>query len=411
MRLAATLALFTSGLSSVSRAHGEAPPLLNVLLVIVDNLRPQLASYESGAATITPRLDAFATSATVFANANCQIAWCAPSRNSFLTGRRPAVTRAWNFIDDFRKEGPDWVTLPGYFLASGYYTTATGKVFHPDLPSNFDFPFSWSDVVDCPSKEPCPNDTMACALPVGDADVDVAVADALIARLAARPAGRPFFAALGLQGPRLPWVYPADAAARYPPAAEIPIALNRTSAALSDSEFFRPTEIDQYADVRNVTHDAPMPDAVQHAMRRAYFATITNADTQIGRVLDYLTAAGLDNSTVISVVADHGQNLGEHGLWSMMTILDTSTRVPLMMRAPGHEPQAPSYAGPVELVDLYPTLASLAGLPAPPAAFALPGVDLSAALAGGRVAKDAAFSEITRCRNCSLAYNNSAACA
>jgi hypothetical protein len=200
MRLATTVALVLSTLAPTS--SGETPPH-NVLLIIVDNLRPQLASYDSGAATITPRLDAFAANATVFANANCQIAWCAPSRNSFLSGRRPAATRAWNFLDDFRGAGPDWTTLPGYFLHSGYYATATGKVFHPDLPRAFDYPASWSDAVDCPSKKPCPNGTMACALPAGDADVDAAAADALIARLAARPAGRPFFAALGLQGPRL----------------------------------------------------------------------------------------------------------------------------------------------------------------------------------------------------------------
>ena len=384
----------------------------NILLIVVDNFRPQFSSY-GDSVVITPHLNAFAANgSTLFSNANCQVAWCAPSRNSFLSGRRPSVTRAWNFLDSFREAGPAWVTLPGYFLNAGFYATGTGKVFHPELPANFDYPLSWSDEVFCPEKRGCPNSTMACTLPAGDVDADAAATDELLSRLASRPAGTPFFAAIGFQGPRLPWVFLSDAAAAYPPAAEIPIAVNRTSAALSDLEYFRPTEIDQYSDVRNVTHGAPMADDLQHVVRRAYYATITNADAQIGRVLDFVSAAGLDNNTVIAVVADHGQNLGEHNLWSMMSLMDTSMRVPFILRAPplAGAPQAPTFEGPVEMVDLYPTLAALAGLPPPPANWSLPGVDLSAALYGGAIAKDAAFSEITRCFNCSLAYNDSSQC-
>lgn len=92
-----------------------------------------------------------------------------------------------------------------------------------------------------------------------------------------------------------------------------------------------------------------------------------------------------------------------------MCYLVRSTQVPLLVRAPRVGAQAAVYPGPVELVDLYPTLAALAGLPPPPAAWALPGVDLSPALWGGPVAKAAAFSQITRCWNCTLAYGPEAA--
>jgi len=358
-------------------------------------------------------MDALANASTVFANANCQIAWCAPSRNSFLSGRRPQVTQAYNFLDSFREVGPEWVTLPGYFRSAGFYTTSVGKVFHPDLPPNYDANLSWSDAPVLPSKATC-HGNMMCQLPPGAADADAEAAEALIARLAARPPAQPFFAALGFQGPRLPWSYTAAEAARYPPAEDIPIAANSSAAALPPLEYFRPTEVDAYADVRNVTHDVPMPAAQQHAARRAYYATVSGVDTQLGRVLRWLDAAGLAGCTCVVLAGDHGQHLGELNLWSMMATLDTATRVPIIVKAAGAISQTPVYEGPVELVDLYPTLAALAGLPPPPAEWALPGVDLSPALAGQQLAKDAAFSQITRCSNCTAAYagdNNASQCA
>ena len=395
-----------------------AAPTPNVLLVLVDNLRPALGCY-GDAAAVTPAIDALAASAsaTLFANAVSQVAWCAPSRNSFLSGRRPRATRAYNFLDDFREPGAgaDWVTLPGYFKAHGYYATSVGKVFHPNLPADGDFPQSWSDAPFAPDKRGCPGETMTCALAPGDVDVDAAAADEAIARLARRPAGAPFFLALGLQGPRLPWRFAPAEAARLPLPADFPLAINRTAVGLAPLEYFRPTEVDQYSDVRNVTHAAPMADTQQRAARRAYYATVAGADTQLARVLVALEASGDANSTIVALAADHGQSLGERNLWSMMGLLDASTRVPLIVRLPpsfSAAAQPRVYYEPVELVDLYPTLASLAGLPPPPAAWALPGADLSPAFSGGAVAKDAAFSQITRCFDCAAAYaNESAQCA
>ncbi len=308
------------------------PALLNVLWLLVDNLGPRLGSY--GEPTVqSPYLDALAATSTVFSNAHCQVAWCAPSRNSFLSGRRPQVTQAYNFLDSFREgAGANWTTLPGYFLSHGYYVTGSGKVFHPSLPAAGDFPWSWSDEVFAPSKAPCPNATMFCALPAGAADVDAAATDALLARLRARRGGRPFFAVLGLQAPRLPWAYPPAAAARYPPAPDVPISPHGAPGALAPLEYFRPTEVDQYSDVRNVTHAAPMAAALQRAARRAYYATVTAADAQAGRALAWLDAAALADDTVVLLSADHGQNLGERGLWSMMGLRDTATQVPLMIR-------------------------------------------------------------------------------
>lgn len=142
-----------------------APPaprpagLRNILLVVVDDLRPQMSPYGQ-AETVTPNLDAFSKGALVFDRAYCQQAVCSPSRNSFLSGRRPDATKAWNFLTHFREVGPDWTTMPEYFLKAGWFVAGTGKVYHPGLPPNNDPP-SWSQPYSNqgqrnPSCPPCP---------------------------------------------------------------------------------------------------------------------------------------------------------------------------------------------------------------------------------------------------------------
>lgn len=433
--------------SASTAAAGTARGSTNVLFIVVDNLRPALGAY-GHTEVVTPRIDALAADSTLFSRAFCQEAWCSPSRNSFLTGRTPDETKAYNFRDSFRQSasgqpgpGADWTTLPGYFLQHGYYASSSGKVFHPDLPTNFDFPRSWSDQPILQNKTSCTGtrpfcnetqhtcETMACqfAPPARNADEDCA--ELLISRLNAwksRPARRPFFLAAGFQGPRLPWSYPSSVVAtRYPLRAG-----NLSVAKLQDSptgellEWFRPVEIDQYADV-HVTYNKPMSFANQQRVRLAYYAAITNVDDQVGRLLDALEGAGTDvvANTAVVFTADHAQNLGEANMWSMMNLLETSLRVPLLIKpAPLDARFAPPRAGlpavyphPVELLDLMPTLAGLASLPAPPAAWKLPGTDLTSAMMGSGSGANpaikplnAAFSQITRCLNCTLAYTNAA---
>merc|ERR1711871_778297 len=148
---------------------------------------------------------------------------------------------------------------------------------------------------------------------------------------------------VGFSAPRLPWSYPASAAASYPPAEDIPAAKHWRSpppffappAPRDDSrptragqmralEWFRPVEVDFYSDVRNVTHDSPMPLRAQQQLRRAYYSAISHVDTQVGRVLHALDNLGLTRDTIVVLTADHGQNVGEHNMWSMMNLLETS---------------------------------------------------------------------------------------
>lgn len=202
-------------------------------------------------------------------------------------GRRPYRTHAWGFRDDFREDHADWVTLPGYFLQHGYHVVGVGKTFHPDLPAAYDYPRSWSTPVLNPDKPICPNNTMTCAFDPHSAagsrfDADGNSTRLALAALETRPRDQPFLLVVGLQGPRLPWSYPAEVALRYPPAAELPLARHLASPGADESvEWFRPTEIDLYDDVHNVTHAAPMAPVRQHQARLAYLATATYLDDQV----------------------------------------------------------------------------------------------------------------------------------
>ena len=138
----------------------------NVLYIVVDDLRPQFGAYGQGYMH-TPNIDSLANRSLIFDRAYCQFAFCAPSRNSFMTGRRPDRTQCWNFIDNFREVGPNWISMPQYFKENGYFTSGVGKLYHPDLPPNGDPP-SWSDDINFPYINPpyisCPNFTAWCNL-------------------------------------------------------------------------------------------------------------------------------------------------------------------------------------------------------------------------------------------------------
>eukprot|EP00947_MAST-08B_sp_MAST-8B-sp1_P004356 g4356.t1 len=146
----------------------------NVLFFISDDLRPEIFAFGEKFMK-TPNLDKLAAKSMVFEQAYCQQAICGPTRNSFLSGRRPQRTKSWNFIDHFREAGvgKDWISFPQYFKEAGYLTYGGGKTYHPNLPPNNDIPKSWTEdrpyvsegdgkcnnTYGTPSKNVCPDDT------------------------------------------------------------------------------------------------------------------------------------------------------------------------------------------------------------------------------------------------------------
>ena len=220
-----------------------SPPRMNVLYFVADDLRPEfLAAYDQKV-MITPALDKIASEGLVFDHAYCSVAVCSPSRNSFMSGRRPHRTLVFdNSGTDFREngQGANWTTLPQHFKDSGWLTLGGGKTFHPGHPANDDEPASWSQDMPyfkfsyalgpCPGKcgedgaSPCKpgNNTSGgqcswidtwCAMDGPDEQFyDFGLANNTIERLQfaalANNSQRPFFVQSGFARPHAPWRVP-----------------------------------------------------------------------------------------------------------------------------------------------------------------------------------------------------------
>jgi iduronate 2-sulfatase len=352
----------------------------NVLFIVADDLNCAIAPY-GDAAAITPHLDRLAARGLVFANAYCQQAVCNPSRSSFLTGLRPNTVQ----VDDLRKSfrevapgGPTLVTLPQHFKNHGYFCQNIGKLFH-NMGETQDRR-SWSiDEVLCRGTHA--DDTVykntpahlrtqqtAKKAPVTEAlsVADTAYRDGQIANLAAAMLrdhphdGQPFFLAVGFWRPHLPFVAPKKYWDLYDPAAlPMPVPavppVGAPEIALHDSR-----ELRGYG---NVPQDRDLDaDEVRH-LRHGYYASISFMDAQVGQILDALEESGHAESTIVCFTSDHGFHIGEHRLWGKTSNFERDARVPLIIADPaqpaGHGKTTTALA---ELVDLYPTLASLGGI-------------------------------------------------
>ncbi len=352
----------------------------NVLFIVADDLRTDLACYGEEEA-ITPHLDRLARHGVRFDRAYCQQAVCNPSRASVLTGQRPDTLRVWDLRVHFRDLHPSLVTLPQHFRNHGYRTIGLGKVFHNQTGRRegapFSDPMSWSEaplfadgahwqdwVVPGSAAGPARKGGATQRLDVPDeAYLDGRIAAAAVARLQAfRDRPEPFFLAVGFWKPHLPFNAPKrywDLYDRSRIATSAGAALPAGAPALAGhgSE-----ELRSYV---GVPRDGPIPPDLAAELRHGYLAAVSFLDAQVGKVLEALRALDLERSTIVVFWSDHGFHLGEHAFWGKSTNYERDTRVPLIISAPGL-PSGRSTGALVELVDLYPTLTDLCGLPAPP---------------------------------------------
>ena len=384
-------------------ADADRPSRPNVLFIAVDDLRPELGCYGRRHVK-SPNVDRLAERGTVFLRAYCQQAVCGPSRASLLTGLRPDTTGVWGNSTHFRERVPDAVTLPEHFKNHGYHTQGMGKVFHRSFPqkaytyySSRDTrdPQSWSvpswfggpryyytpegiaaarkDFERISGKRGAAPDEWVDYFTRGPAteapDVpDDAPYDGQLAGRAVRALRElqqksgPFFLAVGFIKPHLPFVAPKKYWDLYDPQ-QIELADNpvkpKGAPALAMHSF---GELRYYSDM-------PKRDAVSDEEARrlihGYYACVSYVDAQIGRVLDELDRLGLGDRTIICLWGDHGWHLGDHGLWCKHTNFENATRAPLIVCAPGAKAPGRKTEALVEFVDVYPTLAQLAGLPLP----------------------------------------------
>eukprot|EP00051_Salpingoeca_urceolata_P009679 m.117620 g.117620 ORF g.117620 m.117620 type:complete len:544 (+) comp16405_c0_seq1:48-1679(+) len=369
----------------------------NVLHLICDDLRPEIAGGYKQPHVITPNFDRLAATGLVFERASCNVAVCCPSRNSFMTGRRPDHTHVISNGDtchkSFRDVGPNWTTLPGHFKAAGYTVLGGGKTFHPNSPKDFDNPRSWTQSKHYPyfhftygscspnkPKEPCDDasgiDTWCPQEKDDEEFYDWTLANHTIAVLEhAQKMGKPFYVAAGFAKPHVPWQVPKriwdmyeDVDIPLPTHMEVPS--NMPDIAYHDQGVWTPdTGVCYKPRTLNKTcvgNQCPMNDSITKLVRRAYYSAVTWVDSQIGRVLDALKDLGLEDNTIVLVHGDHGYHLMEHQMIHKQTAFELTSRVPLIVRAPFK----PASVGKttdafIELVDLFPTLSELSGVGLP----------------------------------------------
>lgn len=344
----------------------------NILFIAVDDLRNQLGCY-GDSVVITPNIDRLAKQGIVFNNAYCQQSVCGPSRASLLTGRRPDVTRVWDLKTHFRKAIPNVITLPQYFKQNGYQSWCVGKIYHD--PAALQDRISWSApeimavtgavghkyVLEKNSKAKGKAAAVECVDAPDSAYVDGMVVNAAIDVLR-KIKDKPFFLAVGFRRPHLPFTAPKKYWDYYD-RNKIPMPEQATLPQNAPEVAVHPSvELRGYNDVPD---SGPIPSEKIRELRHGYYASITYTDTQIGKLLDELKKQGLMDNTVIVLWGDNGYHLGELDLWCKTTNYESDTRIPLIIAAPNNKNKGVHTDGLVELVDLYPTLANLAGLPIP----------------------------------------------
>jgi iduronate 2-sulfatase len=380
----------------------------NVLFIMADDYRPEVGSY--GSRALTPHLDRLARRAVQFDRAYCQQAVCNPSRSSMLTGRRPDTLRLWNNGTHFRELNPDVTTLPLHFKENGYTTRCVGKIFHNWHTKEKGDARSWSapeflhyathgdDTPQVQGEVPRNHATggprkYLNVFMCESRDVpDEAYYDGRVAAEAVRVLGevkdQPFFLAVGFWKPHAPFNAPKKYWDMYD-RAKLPPLDPRRPVGAPEVAFHDSREILGLPDARV----SPTPEQVAE-MRHGYFANISYLDAQVGKVLDALDRSGVADRTIVVFVGDHGYHLGEHTQWGKTSNFEYDAWVPLMVATPGSRHAGRRTSSLAELVDIFPTLVALCGLPAAPG---LDGVSLAPVLADpAATVKAAAFTQHPR---------------
>jgi uncharacterized sulfatase len=365
------------GLAFLGLPAGAAERKLNVLFIAVDDMNNDLGCYGQPLVQ-SPNIDRLAQKGVKFERAYCQFPLCSPSRSSLMTGLRPSTTRVFNLQYHFRTGLPDVVTLPQMFMKNGYYAARVGKIYHYGNPgdigtSGLDDPPSWQHVVNPAGRDKTVLETdiinytprrglgSAMAFLADKQGKDEEHTDGKVAlegiKLLEEHKDQPFFLAVGFYKPHTPYVAPRKYFDLYPPLDRI---------ALPEIPSTAPKDVPPPA----LASTTPWPyfgipaDQAREC-KQAYYAAISFVDAQIGKLLDTMDRLKLWDNTVVVFWSDHGYHLGEHGLWMKQSLFEESARVPLIILAPGAKGNGKSCPRTVEFVDLYPTLADLAGLTPP----------------------------------------------
>ena len=365
----------------------EAPPVPagqrpNILMLFSDEHNAFLSGFMGHSVVETPNLDRLAAEGVTFDNAYCNSPLCSPSRQSFMAGLHCHEIGMWN---NTAAMPPDTVTWAHMLSAAGYETSLFGKMHFNGYQKMYGFDrrpvlegndagqsfYSWGLRTSHVWTDPLPYTTggggMQGGLRRAGADTpqrcpifrrDIEVRDGIIADLRAKAEtgfDQPWAICAGFVLPHPPWKAREDILERYRGRGDLPVNIEGAGRDTCDRY------IQQYFD-----NPGELPESVIRAAREVYFALITEFDEHCGMILDCLEQTGLADNTVVFYFSDHGEMAGEHGLWAKVTLLESSSRVPMVARWRGHYPADRRVAVPVSLVDLYPTFLDIAGTELPP---------------------------------------------
>lgn len=359
----------------LSTAFADLP---NILIIGIDDLRPELHCY--GASHIhSPNIDRLAERGTLFEHAYAQYAICGPSRSSMFSGLRPDTIKAYNNKTHFRENRPKAESLPEFFKNRGYSTYGFGKVLH----NTHRDPQSWSEpqhyFFEKQYASPGYKDKRAGIdgihesnklIPLFEApDVDDdAYRDGetnltAIAKLkSAAKSEVPFLLFIGYHKPHTPFNAPKKYWDLYDPQT-LPLAPNPYSP--QGAPEFAVSPWNYVRSFGGMPMKGPLPESLARQTRQAYFACVSYIDSLIGDLIAALEETDEADNTIIALWSDHGYQLGDHGMWCKHTNFETSTRIPFLIVDPRKGNQGQRTHTRVELIDLYPTLADLAGLNVP----------------------------------------------
>ena len=367
--------MFLGGWRIVVPLHAESEngSVPNIIFIPVDELMNwvgYLDEFPGYAGKVhTPNLNRLAARGMVFTKAYCNAPACSPSRASFLSGLQPSTSGAF-YGEKFRKIMPNVITLPQYFREHGYYTVGAGKIFHS---FNGEDPKSWDDYLDA-KREPLldlypepkvsdhPDHQWAPLTGIREEDLADYKSVSYGIELLKKDWDRPFFLGIGFIKPHHPWVVPQKYFDLYPL-----------------DEIVRPPVLEEdlndlppygrfYAEIRKQLSHYAMVNADQWDKAiRGYLASVSYMDAQLGRLLDALDASRYKDNTLIVLFGDNGMHFGEKNHWTKWALWEQATNVPLIFVVPGVAKPGSLAESPVGLIDVYPTLVELAGLPPNPA--------------------------------------------
>lgn len=386
---------------------GETGERLNVLMILVDDLKPILGCYGDPFAK-TPNIDRLAARGMIFERAYCNQAVCAPSRFTLMLGSHSTSTGLYGLGSKLRERLPDAVTLPQFFASHGYHVEGLGKVFHVGHgnegdPDSFPHGLTKDKVIEY--LDPASTDggrltreealftnqslDRIPSLPRGaawespdvpdDAYADGRIAKGVVQKLQEaddrrKKMGTPFFLIAGFVRPHLPFSAPKKYWDLYDPDS-LPIAIEHLEPKDAPKVAGkRGGEIAAYEPVPTGPV-APFPEALQRSLVHGYYASTSYMDAQLGLVMEEFDRLELGLNTIVVFWSDHGFHLGDHGIWTKHTNYEQANRIPMLICGPSIAPGGTT-GQLAQSVDLYPTLAELAGLPQPAGPQSIDGLSL-----------------------------------